>query len=66
MINKKCPCYEEFVFTGSGESIEYCIYNNDIDFDCDKCKATKQDKTDAIVMTQKLKEIMTSKRKRRQ
>lgn len=65
MIDNNCPCLNKIEFTDSDCGVEFCIYNNTLDFDCSKCDATKQDKADAIFMIDQMERSLKAKRKRR-
>lgn len=66
MINKECCCYNKIeAHESSKNSVGFCVYNNSLDFDCSKCKATKSDKADAIYMADKMEETIRRYRKRR-
>ena len=66
MVNKNCPCYNKIVVSNqTTNSVGYCVYNNTIDFSCDKCTATKDEKTDAIFMADQIEKSIMARRKRR-
>lgn len=65
MINKQCVCYNKIELTENGEGVDFCVYNNSMDFACDKCCASREDKSDAIAMTEIMEQSLRAKRKRR-
>lgn len=66
MIDRNCPCCNKLEMLAiSGDGLYFCIYNNTIDFDCSKCQASKEDKADAIYITNHIEKAMSIKRKRR-